>query len=92
MTPESIETALNIMKTRLNRLTGDTSLDATALRPRLEGSLQTLRDNGIALTDSIDDILLLVDYATWRYQNRDKAGDMLGWLRRLRRERWLHKK
>ena len=88
----NLETALGIMKTRLNRTQGDTSLDETALRPRLRGAEAALRKNGIILEDTPDDTLLLVDYAVWRYQNRDKADDMPKWLRLLRRERFLSQK
>ena len=90
MTEESIKTALPIMKTRMNRLRGDTSLDDTALMPRLKGAVETLKENGIELTDKINDILLMVDYAVWRYENRDSPEDMPKWLRRIRRDRFLH--
>lgn len=90
MTDETITaTALPMLKTRLNRLSIDTSLDETALLPRLRGAVLTLKRNGISLTDSIDDIELLVDYAAWRYQNRDQPGEMPAWLRQLRWERFL---
>ena len=81
--------ALPMLKTRLNRLSGDTALDETALLPRLRGGVLTLKKNGIRLTDSADDVCLLVDYAAWRYQNRDQPGEMPQWLRLLRRERFL---
>lgn len=90
MTDETIvNTALPIMKTRLHRLAGDTSLDETALLPRLRGAVLVLKKNGIRLTDSIDDVDLLVDYAVWRYQNRDQPGEMPAWLKKLRWERFL---
>ena len=90
MTEQSINAALAIMKTRLNRMQSDTSLDETALLPRLRGAVETLRKNGVKLTDSADDVVLLADYAVWRYQNRDSPEEMPKWLRRLRRERFLH--
>ena len=90
MTDQSINAALAIMKTRLNRMQGDTSLDETALLPRLRGAVETLRKNGVKLTDSADDVVLLADYAAWRYQNRDSPEEMPKWLRMLRRERFLH--
>lgn len=92
MTEKSMQTALAIMKTRLNRLQGDTSLDDTALLPRLRGGVEALARNGIHLTDSTDDIVLLVDYAVWRYENRDHPGEMPPWLRLIRRERYLSDK
>lgn len=90
MTSESIASALAIVKTRLNRLQGDTSLDETALLPRLNGAVLTLKKNGIDLQDTADDVVLLADYVVDRYQNRDQPGEMPQWLRRLRRERFLH--
>ena len=90
MTSESMASALAIVKTRLNRLQGDTSLDETALQPRLDGAVLTLKKNGIELTDTMDDIVLLADYVVDRYQNRDHPGEMPQWLRLLRRERFLH--
>ena len=90
MTQESLDSALAIVKTRLNRLQGDTSLDETALIPRLNGAVETLKKNGIDLKDAPDDIVLLADYVVDRYQNRDQPGEMPKWLRLLRRERFLH--
>ena len=90
MTEQSIQTALAIAKTRINRMQSDTSLDATALLPRLLGAVEALRKNGINLQDTPDDVMLLADYAVWRYQNRDSAEEMPKWLQRIRRERFLH--
>lgn len=81
--------ALPMLKTRLNRLSGDTALDETALLPRLRGGVLALKRNGIRLTDSTEDVCLLVDYAAWRYQNRDQPGEMPAWLKKLRCERFL---
>lgn len=90
MTEGSIQLSLAILKTRLNRLQCDTSLDETALLPRLHGAIDVLKENGIKLTDGYGDIVLLADYAAWRYENRDSPTDMPPWLRLLRRERFLH--
>ena len=51
-----------------------------------------LEGTGISLTCSADDMMLLVDYTVWQYQNRDSAGAMPDWLRLRRRERWLREK
>lgn len=80
--------ALSLMKARLNRIQGDTSLD-DVLSIRLEAAAGDLERTGIHLDDSMDDLVLLVDYATWQYQSRDKPGGMPEWLRLRRRERWL---
>lgn len=80
--------ALALMKARLNRTQGDTSLD-DYFEARIDGAAAELARNGIALTDSADDLMLLVDYAVWQYQSRDKPEGMPEWLRLRRRERWL---
>ena len=84
----NLETALGLVKARLNRLAGDTSLD-TYLQARISAAVQSLEDTGITLTDSQEDLMLLVDYAVWDYQNRDRPGAMPEWLRLKRRERWI---
>ena len=81
-------TALELVKARLNRLPGDTSLDSY-LAARISGAVQELTRNGIQLTASADDLLLVVDYTVWRYQNRDTPGGMPDLLRLARRERFL---
>ncbi len=82
------ETALGLMRTRLNRLPGDTSLDSY-FRARLDAAAQELTGNGIELTDTVEDTMLVVDVAVWQYSNRDSAAGMPPWLRLRRRERWL---
>lgn len=80
--------ALALVKARLNRVQGDTSLD-DYLVARIDAAAEELTRIGIALTDSVDDLMLVVDTAVWQYQNRDKPGGMPDWLRLRRRERWL---
>lgn len=84
----NLTTELSLLKARLNRLEGDTSLDATLLK-RLEETIEELEHIGIALEDNTRDTMLIVDYAAWKYQNRDKVGEMPQWLKRERFERWL---
>ena len=86
--PDTLQ-ALTLVKARLNRLQTDTSLD-DYLMSRIDGSVAALAENGIRLTDSPSDLMLLVDYTVWRYNNRDSAGEMPPWLRLARRERFLH--
>lgn len=81
-------TALGLVKARLNRLQSDTSLD-NYLAARINAAEGYLTGIGIELTDSQEDLLLVVDFAVWEYQNRDKPGNMPDWLRLHRRERWL---
>ena len=84
----NIRTALGLVKARLNRLASDATLDAYFTQ-RIEAARAELEGTGISLTDSADDLMLLVDYTVWQYQNRDGAGTMPEWLRLRRRERWL---
>lgn len=83
--------ALELVKTRLNRLPGDTTLDDYFLA-RIDAAAQALEATGIILTDSMADLLLIVDYTVWEYQNRDQPGGMPDWLRLRRRERWLQQR
>lgn len=80
--------ALRLVKTRLNRLQSDTALDSY-FEARISAVVSDLEKVGIHLTDSIDDLLLVVDSAVWAYQNRDNPSAMPAWLRLKRRERWL---
>ena len=91
MSAINMETALLMVKTRLNRLAGDTTLD-TYLTARINAAVQALEATGIILTDSTADLMLVVDYTVWEYQNRDKPGGMPDWLRLRRRERWLQQR
>ena len=84
-------TALALVKTRLNRMPNDTTLDEYLYR-RIEAAEQALEATGIVLTDSSADLMLVVDYTVWQYQNRDQAGSMPEWLRLRRRERWLQQR
>ena len=88
MSAVNIDTALMLVKTRLNRMPQDTSLDMY-FTARVQAAEQELEATGIVLTDSAADMMLLVDYTVWQYQNRDHAQSMPEWLRLRRRERWL---
>ena len=83
-----IAQVLSLVKARLNRPPGDTALDEY-LTKRIEAAIAKLEKTGIHLIKRADDMMLLVDYTVWQYQNRDKPGDMPDWLRLDRRERWL---
>lgn len=80
--------ALSLVKSRLNRMASDTSMDEY-LWQRIEAAKAELEGTGISLADSADDLMLLTDYTVWQYQNRDNPGGMPDWLRLRRRERWL---
>jgi len=80
--------ALDLVKVRLNRLQSDTSLDEY-LQSRISAAADYLEGIGIHLDESQEDLMLLVDFAVWQYQNRDQGSNMPEWLRLQRRERWL---
>lgn len=80
--------ALSLVKARLNRLPSDTTLDEY-LTARIMAAEQAIEKTGIVLTTSVADLMLVVDYTVWEYQNRDKPGSMPDWLRLRRRERWV---
>lgn len=80
--------ALTLVKSRLNRLPGDTSLD-NYLGYRIDAAIEELEGTGIRLDDGNEDLLLVVDTVVWQYQNRDSGDSMPEWLRLRRRERWL---
>ena len=80
--------ALQLVKTRLNRLQSDTTLD-NYLSVRIEAAIKELEGTGIVLNDSEEDLMLVTDYTVWQYQNRDNAAGMPEWLRLRRRERWI---
>lgn len=81
--------ALALMKARLNRMPQDMTLD-DYFSNRLQAAAEEL--NGMFradLDESIGDLMLLVDYAVWSYQNRDQSGAQPAWLRMRLRERFL---
>lgn len=83
--------ALLLMKTRLNRPAADTSLDSY-LGFRISAAVEKL--NAMMpekLTDSMADLMLVVDYAVWQYQDRDKNIGDPAWLRQRLRERHLQR-
>ena len=82
----SIQDALLLVKQRLNRL--DNTLDEY-LTARIAAAADELEQAGITLTDSMGDLLLVVDSTCWAYANRDAQAGMPDWLRLRRRERWL---
>lgn len=80
--------ALDLVKTRLDRLNVNDQTEEY-LKIRIESAVGELKKNGITLTDSTDDLMLLVDFTVWQYQNRDKPGGKPEWLRQRLRERFL---
>ena len=86
-----VASALKLLKERLDRMADDTSRDVY-FSSRIKQSIAELERTGIVLTASIDELMLVVDMAAWNHANRDKPGDMPGWLAKKRRERWLNQR
>lgn len=85
----NVSQALELVKTRLNRLQTDQTLDPY-FEARITAAAQELEGTGIKLDpDSTEDLLLVVDYTVWQYQSRDSQTGMPDWLRLRRRERWV---
>ena len=80
--------ALELVLTRMDRRQADEKLKEYLVM-RIDSAIEELKGKGITLTDSAEDLALLVDYTVWQYQNRDKASGMPDWLRLKVRERWL---
>lgn len=82
--------ALRMVKSRLNRMQSDTSLDEY-LTLRIQGVVEEYKDKGVLLgSDSPRDLMLVVDETVWAYQNRDTGAEAPEWLQLQRVERWLH--
>lgn len=80
--------ALALLKERLDRMADDTCRDVY-FGKRIQQAVAELSGTGIIITEEIDDMMLVVDYAAWLHANRDKQEGMPDWLRMRRRERWL---
>lgn len=80
--------ALKLMKQRKDMLPGLTQRDEY-MTARIKAVCAELKRKGIHLTDSVDDLMLVVDMAVWQYNNRDQSGAEPEWLRCRIRERWL---
>ena len=95
----TIETALSLFKESIDRMKTDTSRDEL-WKARLNDAIAYLNRIGVKmaedaqgnLTDSMDDLMLVVDLAVWRYQNRDRGEVEPKWLRSRIGERWLCEK
>lgn len=83
-----VNQALLMMKQRKDMLTGINQRD-DYMTARIKATVAELGRKGIHLTDSVDDLMLVVDMAVWQYNNRDQTGAEPEWLRHRIRERWL---
>lgn len=83
-----VNQALLLMKQRKDMLTGIHQRD-DYMTARIKAVVAELGRKGIRLTDSVDDLMLVVDMAVWQYNNRDQSGAEPEWLRYRIRVRWL---
>lgn len=81
--------ALEMVKSRLDRLTLDTGKKAY-IEARIEAAAEELAEEGITITDSMGDLLLIVDLAVYNYGNRDKNEPQPKWLRQKITRRFLN--
>ena len=82
------EQVLLLVKQRLNRFVGISELDEY-LQSRIGGAVEELKEQGITLSGSLSDTMLLVDTVVWQYNNRDSNEDDPASLRRREKNRWL---
>lgn len=84
-----VASALQLLKTRLDRMPEDTARD-DYYEMRVKEAIAELERKGIRVTDAVDDLMLVVDLAAWNHANRDKPGAQPDWLRHKLRGRWIN--
>ena len=84
--------ALSIFKARRNILPANTAQDEY-FGVIIEAAEKRLEKEGIhIMRGDADDLMLLVNLASWMYANRDSNTGMPDWLRAAIRERWLNER
>lgn len=84
-----VASALQVLKNRLDRMPDDTSRDEY-FTARIEQTIEELEQKGIRLTDSVSDLMLVVDGAAWNHANRDKMTGQPEWMRKKIVGRWIN--
>lgn len=84
-----VASALQVLKNRLDRMPNDNNLDEYFTK-RIEQTIEELEQKGIRLTDSVSDLMLVVDGAAWNHANRDKMTGQPEWLRKKTVGRWIN--
>ena len=84
-----VASALALLKDRLDRMAEDTTRDEYYTK-RIEQAVERLKRVGVEVRDTVEDLMLVVDYAAWLHANRDKLTGDPEWLRRSIRERWVN--
>lgn len=57
-------------------------------RSAIDAAVCEIESRGIVLTNSVDDLMLIADYATFKLDARDRGGAMPDWLRAALAHRW----
>lgn len=84
-----VASAVAMLKNRLDRMAEDTTRDEYYTK-RVEQAIARLERVGIVVQDTVEDMMLVVDYAAWLNANRDKPSGDPEWLRSSIRERWVN--
>jgi hypothetical protein len=82
------ELALGLLKSRLGIKVN--TLDEYLIQVVTAAHDKLVNQMGIVFDETqLDHVMMLTDYAAWRYQNRDTVGEMPQWLRLELRELYL---
>ena len=84
-----LKTAMLMVKQRKDMMTGINQRD-DYIEMRIKAAIEELAQDGIHLVNNSADLMLLVDYVVWQYNNRDKSGAPPEWLTERKRRRWLN--
>lgn len=87
----NVDKAIMLVKARKNMMVSH-GMNDVYITTRVNAVVKELERKGIHLTDTADDVILVVDITVWQYNNRDNPNGMPEWLKLARRERWLNDK
>lgn len=84
------QTAFALLKARMDRAGVSTPAPLESYwMQRLEAAAKELEKKGVRLEDTVDDNMLVADYAAYKIKNRDNEAGLPRWLSLAIRERWL---
>lgn len=85
----NIDMAIAMVKQRKDMLQKPNPRDLY-IEMRVKETIGELQDMGIHLVDSPQDLMLVVDIAVWKYNNRDKSNAEPQWMRNAKNNRWMN--
>lgn len=85
----NVDTAIAMVKQRKDWLNTANPKDLY-ISMRVNETIGELRDMGIHLVDTPQDLMLVVDIVVWKYNNRDKSQAEPQWLRDAKNTRWMN--